>query len=55
MNDGWVTFMCFDYMADIGLVMKEGGVVVPSEQQGTGFQNNGMCSLAMSWEVLGQK
>lgn len=31
-------------MADVGLVIKEGGVVVPSEQQGT-------CSLPKSLEA----
>lgn len=42
-------------MADAGLVIKEGDVVVPSEQQGTGFQNNCTHSLAVSWEPLGEK
>lgn len=47
----WVAFMCFGYMADIGLVIKKGGVVVPSEQQGTTFQSNCICSLYKSWEA----
>ena len=41
----WLTSMCFGYVVDAGLVIKEGGVVVPSEQQGTGFQSNCTSSL----------
>lgn len=48
----WLTFMCFGYTADAGVVIKEGGVVVPSEQQG--LSNNRTCSLAISWEALGK-
>lgn len=43
--------MCFGYMADASLVIKKGGVVVPSEQQGTTFQNNCTCSLHKSLEA----
>lgn len=50
----WVTFVCTGYVADAGLVIKEEGGVVPSEQQGTSFQNNSTCSLAVSWEALGK-
>lgn len=50
----WVTSVCFGYVAGAGLVIKEGGVVAPPEQQGTGFQNNCTCSLAISWEALGK-
>lgn len=38
-------------MADVGLVIKEGGVVVPSEQQGAAFQNNCTHSLPKSLEA----
>lgn len=43
--------MCFGYMADANLVIKKGRVVVPSEQQGTTFQNNCTCSLHKSLEA----
>lgn len=46
----WVTFVSFGYMADVGLIIKEGGVVVP-QQQGTPFQNNCTHSLPKSLEA----
>lgn len=47
----WVTSVSFGYEADVGLVIKEGGVVVPSEQQGTAFQNVCTHSLPKSLEA----
>lgn len=38
-------------MADVGLVIKEEYVVVPSQQQGSAFQNSCTCSLPKSVEA----
>lgn len=35
-------------------VIKKGDVMVPSEQQRTGFKNNCTSSLAVSWEAMGK-
>lgn len=48
---GWVTLVSFGYMAGVGLVIKEGGVVAPSEQQGTAFQSNCTRSLPKALET----
>lgn len=44
-------FLKFGYMAGIGLVIKEGDVVAPSQQQGSAFQNSCICSLPKSVEA----